>query len=216
MTCSRCATINPDGATICASCGAPLMMGAAPPPASAYMPQPGQMPPGAMPYGYGMAPPMQQQRSSIPKVMGILMIVFASLGLLFTLPSLGGPKGAEELNGIAEWDKLVQFVKIFAFMDLGIGALHLFAGIRLVGYKKNGPMLAYIYAILRIVASIVSLAVVYAWLVPALDKLDTPGVQDAKTIIGGLFVFSAVISSIWPTLILILVSRRGSRDACVR
>jgi hypothetical protein len=208
MTCARCATINPQGSTVCASCGAPLVVGMAPPPPSAYMPPGGYMPPGYMPPGYGMAPP---QRSGIPKTIGILMIVFGSLGMLGTFGNLAGNQD-ESLRHLDAYQELMKMMKIIAVGDIFIGALHIFAGIRLAGYKKNGPMLAIVYAILRIVSTIVALVLVYAWLMPKLDTADAP--SNAKALVSGIFVFAAIISTVWPIIIMALVTRPAAKQAC--
>lgn len=199
MTCQRCQTINPQGAVACAACGAPLV---------AMPMQPGYAPPGQP---YMVMQPMMAPRSGIPKTMGILMIVFASLGLLATFANLASDPSKDnpilaELDG---WSSLKTMILVFGVIDLGIGGLHLYAGVRSVGYKQNGPGLAVAYAISRIVITVVTLVAVYAWMKPMLDVI--PGASSAVI---GTFIAAAVISAIWPIIVLALMTRPAAKAAC--
>ncbi len=207
MTCSRCQTINPQGAVACAACGAPLV---AMPMQQGYMPQ-GQpyMQPGQP---YMVMAPVPTQRSGIPKVMGILMIIFASLGLLGTFASLSTDPAKENpfLADAPGYDNLKTMIMVLGILDLGIGGLHLFAGIRSVGYKRNGPGLAIAYAIARIIAVVIALVMVYAWLKPAMDVVPGAGAK-----VAGMFVGIGLVGSVWPILILALMTRPSAKASCV-
>lgn len=150
-------------------------------------------------------------RSGIPKVMGILMIVFASLGLLFTLIGAGGPSDTGGLESEL-LDKLKLFANIDLIVGLLIGILHLVAGIMSVRYKTNGPKLAIIYGISKIVWTVLSLVLVYAWLIPAMDKLGAPG--SVKSVFAGMFVVIGIINIIWPVIVLSLMTRPKAKAAC--
>lgn len=104
MNCPRCATVNPDGASLCAQCGAPLPVVAsaapppsAPPPPSGYpggypppgyaqgYPPPGYAqgyPPPGYPYGYA-----QPTRTSGMAIAGFVLslVVCGVLGLIFSI-----------------------------------------------------------------------------------------------------------------------------------
>ena len=75
------------------------------------------------------------QRSGIPKVMGILMIIFASLGLLFGLIGLAGSgASAAGLKDVPVFKTYSTISMILGVVGLGISGLHRFAGVRAVGY----------------------------------------------------------------------------------
>src|SRR5262245_59151058 len=108
-------------------------------------------------------------RSSIPKVMGILMIIFASLGVIFGLLGVAanGVKGVPaELKDIGEFKTYASMSLIFGVIGLAISALHLFAGIRAVGYKANAPKLATMYGAIGIAVTLANAIVVLAWMKP--------------------------------------------------
>jgi hypothetical protein len=199
MTCPRCQTINPAGSMACTGCGTPLM----------NVPQAGYaMPPGQP---YVVMQPMAVQRSGTPKVMGILMIVFASLGLLVGLAGLGGNDGAElrEFRELEAWKNFELVTRVTGIIGLFISALHLYAGIRAVGYRRNAPALALWYAITNIVTTVLSLVLVYVWLKPALDVL--PG---AGAMVGTMLLVAGVISVIWPIIVLCLMTTAAAKAAC--
>ena len=92
-----------------------------------------------------------------------------------------------------------------------MGIFHLIAGIQALNYKRNAPRLAILYAIISLVVLVVSLAVVYAWLMPMLR--DVPHL---KGLFGVLFIFGGLIGAAWPIIVWALMSRPSARAACVR
>ena len=113
---------------------------------------------------------MEQKRSAIPKVVGILMIVFAGLGLVHSLISL---IQAQLLNeGFEGHERMAQFAHvalIFGLVDLGVGVLHLAAGLRALGYKESAPRLTMLYGVLKIVTTVGLLVVTYAFMRSSLE-----------------------------------------------
>lgn len=155
---------------------------------------------------------MNAPRSGIPKVIGILMIIFASLGLLFGLIGLGGNASSDAtLGDIPEWKTWSTLSMVFGIVGLGISGLHLFAGVSAVRYKTGAPKLAIIYAILNIVTSLIQTVLVFAWLKPALAKVS-PVAAEA---LGGFLVIGLVIAMIWPIIVLSLMTRPGAKASCV-
>ena len=152
---------------------------------------------------------MTAGRSGIPKVVGILMIIFASLGLLFGLIGLAGNSGTGAMDGVAAWKTFRNMSLIFGIIGLGISVLHLVAGIQSIRYKANAPKLAVAYGALNIVSQITFAVLFYAWLKPALDKV--PG---ASELIGGMLVISLIIGVTWPIIVLALMTRPGAKAAC--
>jgi hypothetical protein len=157
---------------------------------------------------------MTQGRSSIPKVVGILMIVFSSLGLLFTLLALASAGGGKDYQGMQDlpaFKTLNTMQLVFNALGVGIGILHLVAGISAVRYKASAPKLAMSYAVLNIVTTIAYLVMVFAWLKPALEKAGFP---EAGSVVGGVLLVSGVLSVTWPVIVLVLMSRPSARAAC--
>lgn len=149
------------------------------------------------------------QRSGIPKVMGILMIIFASLGLLFGLIGLAGSSlSATGLSGDLESAVKTYntIALVFGVLGLGVSALHLVAGINALKYKAGAPKLALMYGGLAIVVQVLYGALVFAWLKPKLGE--------AGSLLGAGVLLGVVIGSIWPILVLSLMSRPAAKVAC--
>jgi hypothetical protein len=148
--------------------------------------------------------------------MGILMIIFASLGLLFGLIGLAGSginkAAAEGIPALKTWMTLSM---VFGVVGLGVSALHLFTGVRAVGYKSNAPKLAVMYAAINMGLSLLQLILIFAWLKPAIAKVGGIGAEAAASAVGGIAVFFTILALIWPTLVLILMTRPGAKQSCV-
>jgi hypothetical protein len=153
---------------------------------------------------------MTGQRSGIPKVIGILMIIFASLGLLGSLIGLAGNSGnSEAFKEIPELKTWGTMSLLFSVIGIAVSALHLVAGINSVKYKAGAPKLALMYALFNIVNNVVQAIVVFAWLKPALSKF--PGAGD---LLGGFLVIGIILAIIWPTIVLVLMTRPAAKAAC--
>jgi uncharacterized membrane protein YidH (DUF202 family) len=143
--------------------------------------------------------------------MGILMIIFASLGLLATLASFGG-QDVSQLG--AEWEEKFStvntYLTVLSIVGLGLGILHLMTGIAAVRYKVNAPKLAKIYGITALLNVVVGMVVTYALLKPLMDEL--PGIGSA---LGGMVVIFSLIGAVWPILVLALMSGGRAKEACI-
>jgi hypothetical protein len=153
---------------------------------------------------------MYQSRSGTPKVMGILMIIFASLGILGTLASFGG----QDVSALGpEWQEkfssVNMYLTVLSVVGLGLGILHLLTGIAAVGYKQNAPKLAKIYGITALANVVIGMIVTYALLKPLLDEL--PGIGSA---IGGMVIVLSLIGAVWPVLVLALMTSTKAKQAC--
>lgn len=157
------------------------------------------------------------QRSGIPKVMGILMIIFGGIGLIGSLIGLAGSSGTGDMGdaipALKTWGTISM---LFGVIGLGISGLHVFAGIRAVGYKANAPKLAMTYGMVNIASNLIQLIMIFAWIKPAISKAagDFPGAAAAGSVVGGFALIMTIVAVIWPTLVLILMSRPGAKQAC--
>jgi hypothetical protein len=157
-------------------------------------------------------------RSKIPKVVGILMIIFASLGLLFGLIGLAGnsanSKAFEHIDAFKTFNTVAL---AFGVIGLGISALHLYGGIRAVGYRSNAPGLAKMYGVINIGTTVTYGAIVFAWLKPAIETAVKETNGDASSvslIIGAGVMFGVIIGCAWPIIVLALMTRPAAKAAC--
>jgi hypothetical protein len=154
---------------------------------------------------------MQQARSAIPKVVGILMIVFASLGLLQSVISMIQAELVGETFHGHEMQTFAHVSLVFGLLDLGIGVLHLAAGLRSVGYKESAPRLTMLYGVLKIVTTIGLLVVTYAFMRRALTGAD----DTESAIVGFGFIVAGIFYMAWPIVAMSLMSRPSAKAACV-
>jgi len=199
--------------------GYPPQQGGYPPQQGGYPPQQGGYPPqqGGYPPQQGGYPPQQggmMKPSGTPKVMGILMIVFASLGLIGSLYGLAvGPKG--ELPG--EFLKTVRnYGLIVDGLGLVLSVLHLVTGIFSVGYRAKAPLLSNVYGIAALVWGLLRVVLYYVMVAPAFKDLAGSVGEAAGSMAGGMIVVFAVIAAIWPILVLILMNGSKAKEACVK
>ncbi len=167
------------------------------------------------------------RRSAIPKVMGILMIIFGSLGLLSALSNLGS-SGFDQIQstvpdtpvpGLEALKDAERIMRVLGLIGLPISGLHIFAGIRATAYKANGPRLSLIYAASAALHTTVSTIVAYIVLVPAFEAMSSgmagiPGGGLVQSSMKFFLIVGAMIGLIWPVLVGVLMSRPAARDAC--
>ena len=156
-------------------------------------------------------------RSKIPKVVGILMIIFASIGLLSGLLNLAGNSGDAVLKKIPEWDTFRTITLITGVIGLAISALHLYGGIRAVGYKANAPKLAVTYGTVNIAVTLVNTGIVMFWLKPAIEKaLKELGADVGlfSAVVGIGAIGGAILVIAWCVVVLALMTRPAAKAAC--
>lgn len=217
ISCPRCGVVNPAGATTCAACYAPITVSAAPgdAPPSPYGQAPGAAP--LTPYGFtqGAAPmPPAARRSAIPKVIGILMLIFGGLAVLGGLIGLvTGPSGAEfgRLGGeLAEAMSRFKTLNIVSnLVSLIIGGIELYAGGRALMYRANAPGWVMVYGWLNIGTTIIVILLTYAWMMPM-----TKHIPGGEALVGFGVIIGGVISVAWPTVAMVLMTRPAAKAAC--
>jgi hypothetical protein len=153
--------------------------------------------------------------------MGILMLIFGGIGILSGLVGIAGGGSAGfgmPQQGIPHEAllKLREFSRLGNIVGLPMAFLQLFAGLWALRYKRHAQLLSSFYAVVAMVWVVVSIVLMYSWLLPAMEKM-MPGAraQDAKGIVVVALFVGALFGMIWPTLILILMNRQTARDACV-
>ena len=168
--------------------------------------------PGGYPYG---AP----RRSAIPKVIGILMIIFSSLGILLALVGLatGGGFGMPSGTGFESRmrEELTSYTQVTNGIALPIAILQLLAGIWAVGYRRRAPLLATTYSVVTMLNQILSAFLLFSWYLPALEQALPARFYEqmqAAMIVG--FIFGLLIGLTWPILVLVLMNRPSAKNAC--
>jgi hypothetical protein len=181
-----------------------------PPPPGTPPPVQWLPPPGA----YGYAPP--PRRSSTPTVVGVLMIIFASLGLVISLVVLnasGALISDGEVAALGDAGKrLREYNTIEQSIWVGVGLLHLVAGILCVTRKRVAPTVAIAYAIVKMMAVAAVFLLVYFWLDSALASAPA----EVRTRMTMTLVMGSVFNLAWPIVVWALISRPAARAACDR
>ena len=160
------------------------------------------------PPGYGLAP----ARSSIPKVMGILMIIFAGLGLLFSLAGMAAA-AAQDVSRLTpvEVGRLKLFNLVSHLSGLAAGGLHLAAGTLAVVYHRAAPLWSTLYAGLALLRVIVVASLYYAWLAPIVTRGTSKAFSQGYGV--GIVVGSVILAA-WPVVVVALMNREAARTAC--
>jgi hypothetical protein len=153
--------------------------------------------------------PMEEQRSAIPKVMGILMIVFALLGLVWTGIVMFQQQAFKEVAGMDS--TISRTGLIFDLLAAAIGLLQLVAGLRALGYKDSARKLAVTYAVAKIVSVIAWVVVLYAYLIP---HVGASRVASQSLVDGSGVAITAVFYLIWPVIVLAVMTRPSVRASC--
>jgi hypothetical protein len=169
-----------------------------------YPPPYGQpsYPPQAYPY------PQPPRRTATPRVVGIIGVVFAWIGLgssaVFTFGPLSDIQRwshGDDLGAVTNW--------LYAWMALSavVFGLHFVGSLLAIMYKQVGPKLLTSYAVSAIALLVTDLVMVHT-LVPKHFDHDVYGsVAISHT------VFSAIAFP-WPVVVLALINSRRSREAC--
>lgn len=145
------------------------------------------------PYGY-YSHQHAPSRNQVPKVVGILAIIFASLGLFWAMRDMWGVMALLDKDGGSMWT-------VSAALSLAIFGVHLTAGIMAVGYRRSAPVMFIVYAALAFAA--------IAWNGLAWYRVF----GDFGGLLAGNNVFIVPIIA-WPITALVLMTRPSSRAAC--
>ncbi|MEZ4366558.1 MAG: hypothetical protein R2939_09760 [Kofleriaceae bacterium] len=148
-------------------------------------------------------------RSPVPKVVGILLLVFGGLGLVVNLRGLLAVAGTAELFRDPAWRHVIRVQQVDHAVSLAVAALQVYAGFRAVTYRQNAPRMAALYAWTSILTTVALLAYAYLVALPALDAL-----AGARALIGAGMMFAGLLAIAWPIVVLALMSRPAARAAC--
>lgn len=158
--------------------------------------------------GYPPAP-MPPRRSGTPRVIGILAIIFACLGLLMSIVMIVGP-----MSDLDRWDIPVSslgvagtWLYISMFGALAVFVLHLLGGVAAVRYQPSAPRQMTIYGVAAIILALGDL------FIPAFGLTGhMPGRVFESLVLPRIGY--AIIALPWPIVALAMMNTRGAREAC--
>lgn len=152
-------------------------------------------------------------RSLIPKVVGILAIVFASLGLLVTVTL---PLGMLEdidvyVRTAGPIDEYLTWLVIGSIVGVLVSGVHLAGGILSVRYSSRAPRWMTSYAVAAIVLIVVDVVV------SVITFPEGPGPRVCAIgfdeLVGSRIALGALALP-WPIIVLALVNRRTVKQSC--
>jgi hypothetical protein len=154
----------------------------------------------------------QPRRSAIPRVVGILAIIFASFGLLGTLGITFG--GEDDLKRLDVTRQLLGSFGTWVYVAGGLGvllfAIHLTAGIQAVRYAPSAPRWMTIYGVFALVLLAADVGISMATF--------PEGQGFLRRALYEHFVYPriglAVLALPWPIVALALINQRSARLSC--
>ena len=180
-------------------------------------------------------------RSSIPKVFGILHLVFGVLGLLFGLFAVVSAmfsKKMQEMQFATYPDEIKgQMVEAMqplydtqswdfasSCFSLVLAVIMIVAGLQLVRYRSKGLKVSNFYSLLSVLHKLASIGIVVGVKAPAMkevgDRLDEIGGADSAamaSMIGPLALVAgiggAIVMVVYPILCYFLLNKKQSKDS---
>lgn len=183
------------------------------PPGHGYPPQQGYpqgYPPGYAPYGYAPMPP---QRSGIPRVLGVLAIIFSCFGLLGSAIWAFGPLSDIKEYGASDLDPIKTWLYVWMLLSAGVFVLHLIAGIYAVQYKLTGLKLMTIYAVAALALILIDVVLVNV-LIPSRYQYDTRGDDGVWFSVRTMHLVFSGMAAPWPIIALALARNGRAQEAC--
>lgn len=180
------------------------------------------MTPGYPPYpgypGYPPRPPPPAaiaqylaRRSSIPRVVGILAIIFASIGLCSAVLWVFGPlDDLSRWNTTHQWSAVRSWLLVWGGLSVVVFVLHLVAGIFAVMYRPSAPRLVTWYAIAALL-----LAALDALLVATLAPSSGPHHMALWDSVSLPHLIHSALAAPWPIVAGLLMNTTGAKRACV-
>lgn len=167
---------------------------------------PTNYPVGYPPTGYGFPP-----RSAIPKVVGILAIIFSAFGLFGSVIWTVGP-----LSDIHMWDvgselsQMTTWMYLWMVLSIGLFVVHLIGGIFAIQYKPGGLRLLGIYATSAIVLVVVDIILDFA----LVAHLEGHRGREIQFSVSTMRIIFEGMAAPWPIIVLALTKSRRAKQAC--
>lgn len=155
-------------------------------------------------------PAIVSARSAIPRVVGILAIIFSVLGFGASILFTWGP-----LHDLRRWGadrdmpSVIDWLYTWAAISAGLFVLHLVGGVLACRYRKLGLRLLTGYAVGALVLIVVDLVLLSA----TVPHHVTGSFFGRGEILVPRVVF-ATLAAPWPIIVVALVNLRRARRAC--
>lgn len=157
------------------------------------------------PQDFVVAPDPPDVRSAVPKVLGILMIIF---GAFATFGGMFGLINRTEVpSGNSAWATMSTLSLVYDLIGLGVGGLQAYTGIKLFGYKDTAPKLALIWGVANTISAIVFNGLMYFWLRPKLGEFG-------ELAVGFMTLMRAFLSVAWSVTVIALIMQPYPRRSC--
>lgn len=167
--------------------------------------------PGYPPYPYMQ--PMRPQRSGVPRVMGILAIIFACVGLAGSAIWTFGPlSDLDKHSGASELEAVTAWLWIWMGLSAVVFVVHLIGGILSVQYKRAGLKIMTVYGIVALALAIVDCVLVVV-LMPEKYR-SNGGADDLWFSVATMHIFFEVMALPWPITALALANGARAKEAC--
>lgn len=191
---------------------------------SPYQPPLPQAPPALSPAMFGMPP--------VVKVMAILHLVFAGLGVItaawgllsavVTNPLLKMTRSSPELDDhlnaqLAMQEEILPLTITSSILSLLVAIPMIIAGVQMLRKRRNGLKCSNVYAISSLGAKCVNLVLTFTIMVPAMERMTDglmkgapmpPSASGAMTgVMAGTAIAGVLVSCVYPVLTLILLNR---------
>lgn len=157
----------------------------------------------------GMNPLPVGQRSTIPKVFGIINIVLAilgSIGALFGLVSVFGMRALADMADDASLTKMAEAIDVYKpyiladlVVKIGLGVLLILGGVKLLKYKLQGAKLTKVWALIRIGWALVFPLVSYSAMMEyqkAIASIQADGGEAMMAMQGGVITIIQMVIGI--------------------
>lgn len=157
------------------------------------------------------------------------MLVFCGIAMIAKLIAL---RQGTDLLGLTVGEAAI--VGTLRAIGIGVGVLHLIAGVQAVQYRARAPAWAAAYAVTAIVSTVAIWLVAFSYEAPpeseriqrdgfALGLLVNDVIDSASApapLRGGFWygigiAAASFASIVWPIVVLFAMGRRATRDACV-
>jgi len=145
---------------------------------------------------------LQPIRPGWPRVLGILAIVFASIGLVATIVQVIAMPFAAKTSGVS----LNAFGWALTILWIPITAMHLLAGILTVRFRGSGPALLILWAWINIAGTLLASVLMFTKATTTGTPVPPPTPLPEWFPIASA-MFGMVISLIWPVFLLVYLNR---------
>jgi hypothetical protein len=145
-------------------------------------------------------------RSAIPRVVGILAIIFAPIGMLW---SYAAWSRAENMSNYLDTDRVagtIQYLRIYFFISIALFLAHFVGGVLACMYRKLGRSLLTGYAIGALLLLVVNIYMEF--------MLPGEGRSHDRHGWGALFRMAGNLVSLpWPIVVVVLINTTRSKLA---